>query len=235
MKRGLKMLARSEKSVSQAGFPTNDPHRAVTSFLIEAKDGVIKDTINDVVVTSGYNLTPPNIVDGGLFGEKRLDFTGTPIKNLHLPHVSSYIGAGENYTFDTWIQTYSSANALRYIVADASLLQFVIYISAAGKVGGITSSGWASMYDAIGFYGQMAHLAVVRTGNLIKTYVNGVFINVAGNGSNGPSAGNPSVGMELGTKKYNDGTNSVNSWLYRPRFTRTARWTANFDPMTIAY
>jgi hypothetical protein len=93
---------------------------------------------------------------------------------------------------------------------------------------GATSLGWVVTVGT----GAWHHIALVRNGNVVTLYLDGV-----SEGDNALSitlfAGNNR--LDIGRANH-DSTGSINGWIDEFRFSKgIARWTANFTPPTRAY
>jgi len=119
-------------------------------------------------------------------------------------------------------------NWWRIRVGSDSSLVFEVHVA------GVTSTIVRSFLADFAATGTWYHVAIVRSGNVFKGYVNGV--DTGGGSTNTISIANMSSDLRIGVQVVSGISDSLNGWMDEFRLSvGSARWTANFTPPTAAY
>lgn len=155
-------------------------------------------------------------------------------------HADFNLGSG-NFTFDLWFNRAGGDGTIRVMGgqvgagASAANSSISIALSDANVVRLSVSNGSSfdqvtgtTTFTATGWH----HAAGVRTGNTLKLFVDGV--QEGGDLSFNETVPNSDANFSIGRSGDLDGV-YWNGWIDEVRFSRSARWTANFTPQAYAY
>ena len=154
---------------------------ATTTLLTCQSNRLIDNSIKNVVLTRGGNTSVqrfspfnPSIVTPTSYS----GYFGTANGNgLYLSDTTNGIALSGNFTIELWLYpTGASGSGYSVITtANASAGIFQYYYNSAGKIGYYTTSAGAVLTsNAALTFNTWQHVALVRSSNVVKVYVNGV-------------------------------------------------------------
>jgi hypothetical protein len=175
------------------------------------------------------------------FGGVSMSFNGTATGYLSYPDSPDWFFGSNDFTIDFWIYPtavpassaglfvqmagntdYNNRFAVRLNNANPPLVRVEYVLGGASQIANFTTlpltmNAWN-------------HVAVVRSGNTLSVYINGVFdASVAFSGSFQDMSGSIYIGA------YSDGQSPFSGYLDEYRVSNVARWTSSFTPPTAPY
>lgn len=191
------------------------------------------NNVTDSSTTTPHTVTNTNVTftSTSKFGSYGAFFNGTNA-NLSIPDNADFDLSGGAWTIDFWIRPSVGPDYIYYQQTDANNYM-VISVDASAKVNlkiVAASATVVTLTSSTALTSSLSHVAVVENANDYYIFING---QLSATTSDADRPANYTGSVYIGSDASSG--NWFNSVLDEFRISNTARWTASFDPPTLAY